>query len=91
MPGVVALKLRILPTGVDVDLKGLENESSKVLSSLGAQNLSFTHEPIAFGLKALIISCAWPEDVSDDKATAKLSSIDGVSSCEVIDYRRAFG
>ncbi|MEK6919202.1 MAG: hypothetical protein AABW73_04130 [Nanoarchaeota archaeon] len=91
MSGIVALKLRILPTGLDVSIKDLENHSKKVLLALGAQNLTFEEEPIAFGLKALLIGCAWPEETSDDEAKNKLSSISGVSSCEIIDYRRAFG
>ena len=91
MPGIVALKLRILPTGLDVSLKDLEVHAKRVLSSLGAQNMTFSDEPIAFGLKALIIGCAWPEETSDDEAKNKLSEITGVSSCEITDYRRAFG
>ena len=91
MSGIVALKLRILPTGLDVKLSDIEDHAKKVLPALGAQNLSFSQEPIAFGLKALVVSCAWPEDKADDEIKNMLSAINGVSSCEIIDYRRAFG
>ena len=91
MSGTVALKMKILPTGLEINLKDIEKHARHALESLKAKNLSFLEEPIAFGLKALIISCAWPEETSVDEAENKLNAIKGVSSSEVIDYRRAFG
>ena len=91
MPGVVALKMRIRPSGLDVDLKDLGSKIEKLMFSLGSKNITIVEEPIAFGLKALVISCAWNEDKSVDTAENGINLIDGVSSCEVTDYRRAFG
>ncbi len=91
MSGVVALKMRIRPSGLDVDLKDLSLKVEKLMESLGSKNITIVEEPIAFGLKALVISCAWNEDKSVDTAENGINLIDGVSSCEVTDYRRAFG
>ena len=91
MPGVVALKMRIRPSGLDVDLKDLGSKIEKLMFSLGSKNITIVEEPIAFGLKALVISCAWNEDKSVDTAENGINLIPGVSSCEVTDYRRAFG
>ncbi len=91
MPGVVALKLKIMPQGLDVNLKDVSSKCEKLMASLGSKNISIVEEPIAFGLKALVISCAWNEDKSVDEAENGLNLIPGVSSCEVTDYRRAFG
>ena len=91
MSGVVALKMKVRPQGLDVDLKDLSSKIKKLMESLGSKNITILEEPIAFGLKALVISCAWNEDKSVDSAENGLNLIPGVSSCEVTDYRRAFG
>jgi elongation factor 1-beta len=52
--GEVAAKIRIMPTGMDVDLKKLREELTKVVPK-GARLHGFSEEPVAFGLKALIV------------------------------------
>ncbi|MBS3073834.1 hypothetical protein J4447_00080 [Candidatus Pacearchaeota archaeon] len=91
MSGIVALKMRILPSGLDVDLKNISEKVLKIMENLGAKNTSFSEESIAFGLNALIITTAWPEERSTDEVENLLNKLQGVSSSEVIDYRRAFG
>ena len=91
MAGIVALKIRILPKSLDVSLDELKSIALKSMESLGAKNTTISEEPIAFGLKALIITTAWPEERSTDEAENLLNKLPGVSSSEIIDYRRAFG
>ena len=52
--GEVAAKIRIMPTGMDVDLKKLKDELTKVVPK-GARLHGFSEEPVAFGLKALMV------------------------------------
>jgi elongation factor 1-beta len=52
--GEVAAKIRIMPTGMDVDLKKLMEELTKVIPA-GAHLHGFSEEPVAFGLKALMV------------------------------------
>jgi elongation factor 1-beta len=52
--GEVAAKIRIMPTGIDVDLKKLREELTKVVPK-GARLHGFSEEPVAFGLKALMV------------------------------------
>ena len=52
--GEVAAKIRIMPTGMDVDLKKLRDELTKVVPK-GARLHGFSEEPVAFGLKALMV------------------------------------
>jgi elongation factor 1-beta len=52
--GEVAAKIRIMPTGMDVDLKKLKDELTKVVPK-GARVHGFSEEPVAFGLKALMV------------------------------------
>ncbi len=52
--GEVAAKIRIMPSGMDVDLNKLKEELKKVIPE-GARLHSFAEEPVAFGLKALMV------------------------------------
>ena len=52
--GEVAAKIRIMPTGMDVDLKKLREELTKVVPT-GVRLHGFSEEPVAFGLKALMV------------------------------------
>jgi len=88
--GVVALKIKIMPESPGVDLEKLKKEVEEKLKEIGAIRIESSEEqPIAFGLKALIITLAWPED-SDTGAVENIE-IPGTSSIQIIDYRRAIG
>jgi len=91
MAGVAALILKIMPLSLDVSLKEIQAKAQVSLERAGAMNISFNTREIAFGLKALIIKLAWPESNDTDKAENAVSSIEGVSSVTIEDYRRAFG
>ena len=59
--GEVGLQYRILPEGLEVDLKKLEDDIKKALPE-GARLRAAEQRPLAFGLKALHILI-----VMDDK------------------------
>jgi len=88
---MTALKIKVMPESTETNLDEIKKEASSLLSKEGALNISFEEEPIAFGLKAIIVTMAWPEQLDTDKAENILKSIKSVSSVEIIDYRRAFG
>jgi translation elongation factor EF-1beta len=48
-------------------------------------------QPIAFGLKALIVLFGWPEEKEFEEFENSLMKIKGISSIKVIDMRRAIG
>lgn len=85
------LKLKVMPESPEVDLAQLKKMIEQKVSELGAKLHSIEEEPIAFGLVALIVTLAWPEEKGQEEAEAALSKIENVNSVEVIDYRRAFG
>jgi elongation factor 1-beta len=91
MSGIVAVIAKIMPESPDTDLKKVKENTKSVMESEGAQNISFEEKDIAFGLKAIIIKMAWPEEKSTDLIESKLSEIENVSSATIEDYRRAFG
>lgn len=91
MAGIVAVIVRIMPSSPETDLKEIEKEVKIHLESKGAKNLSFEERPIAFGLKAIMIKFAWPEEKDTDLIESTISKIENVSSVKIEDYRRAFG
>ena len=91
MVGIVAVIVKIMPNCPEADLEKIKESAKKALEDEGAQNLSFEEEPIAFGLKAIKIKFAWPEEKNTDLIENSLSKIDNVTEAKIEDYRRAFG
>ena len=52
--GEVAAKIKVMPTGMDVDLNKLKDALTKVMPE-GARIHGFSEAPVAFGLKALMV------------------------------------
>jgi len=86
---IAALKIKVMPEqGINLEelSQAIENELKKV----GAIKInSIQEEEIAFGLKALIVTIAWPE--TQDTEKVENLKVQGISSIQIIDYRRAFG
>jgi elongation factor 1-beta len=83
--GEVGLQYRILPEGLEVDLKKLEEDIINALPD-GAKLRAAEQRPLAFGLKALHILI-----VMDDKkggaelVETKISGVPGVQSVEIVE------
>ena len=86
------LQFKIMPEGVGTDLENLKTKIKTAIETFesGVFN-DAKEEPIAFGLKALIVTIALSEDEESEAVEKALSEIEGVSSVELIDYRRAIG
>ena len=52
--GDVLITYKIMPSGVDVDMEELKKKVEEKLEGMAKIN-DFTEEPIAFGLKALVV------------------------------------
>ena len=91
MAGIVVIIVRMMPDSPSEDLFKIKDESERVLNKEGAKNISFEEKPVAFGLKALFAKFAFPEDKGTDLIENILGKINGVSSVDIEDYRRAFG
>lgn len=89
--GQTAVIVKIMPDSPDTDLGFIESKAKEKLEAEGAQNISFQIREIAFGLKAVMVKFAWPEEKSTDIIENRLSEIQSVSSVTIEDYRRAFG
>lgn len=89
--GIAAVKIRILPTSLEVELEDLKRKVKPLVEKQGGKNCTFEEEPIAFGLKAIIAFFAWPEELELENLEGIIRKIEGVSSLQVIDMRRALG
>ncbi len=89
--GKSAVQYKLMPKSLDVDLEKIKKEAKAEIEKMGGVYDSCTEELIAFGLKALIVSFAYPEDKEIDEVGNNLEKINGISSAEMIDYRRAIG
>ena len=87
-----AIQFKVMPESLETNLEELKSQiKSKIeLFESGVFN-SAEEKPIAFGLKALIITMALSEDEEADSVENKIKEIPGISSVELIDYRRAIG
>jgi elongation factor 1-beta len=88
---IAAVIVRLMPESPENDLEAIKKDAKKKLEQLGSKNISFEEKPMAFGLKAIFVKFAWPEEKDTSLFEDKLAGVDGVSSVETEDYRRAFG
>ena len=86
------IQFKIMPEGLETNLEELKEKIKKKVETFesGVFNEA-KEEPIAFGLKALIVTIALSEDEESEAVEKALNEIEGISSVELIDYRRVVG
>lgn len=89
--GIVAIKIKLMPTDLDADLNEIKITAETKIVEHGGKVNSIEEENIAFGLKAIIITLAWPEEKDTSILENLMAEISEVNSAQIIDYRRAFG
>ena len=89
----VVVTLKIMPESPNSDLGKIEIEAkTKIIDFSQNQEIKTEQEPIAFGLKALIIMFVMDESKgSTDSLEDQIKTISGVNSVETVDVRRAIG
>ncbi|NPA74991.1 MAG: elongation factor 1-beta [Euryarchaeota archaeon] len=81
--GDVLITYKIMPDGVDVDLERIKSDVEKKLEGI-AQINDFNEEPVAFGLKALIVRVIVKDEGGiSDKIEEILQGIDNVQGVVV--------
>jgi elongation factor 1-beta len=86
-----AAQFKIMPESLEISLEEVLKKAKEIIEQ---KNGVFSHseeQPIAFGLKALIVSLAYPESSEIEELENSLKEMSGISSVEMIDYRRALG
>ena len=88
MAGVNGAKYKLMPNSPKADLDKISKDAKKIVEDFGGTNKEYSIEPIAFGLKAVIVFFFYPEDKSTEELVEKFQSIENVSSAELIDMRK---
>ncbi len=88
MAGVVGVKYKIMPSSVETDLEKIKQETTQFLESKGANKIEITEEPVAFGLKSLIVFFQFDEDQGTDHLEEPIKNIENVQSLQMIDIRK---
>jgi elongation factor 1-beta len=87
--GEVFITLKIMPSSPSVDMAQLRGNVEKKAQEIGARVRDVKEEPIAFGIKALIIIISWKEEADPDIIEAELVKVTDVNSVQMTDIRRA--
>lgn len=87
------ITLKIMPESPDSDLAKIEEEALRQIKDFaGDTDIKKEVEPVAFGLNAVKITFVMDESKGSTEALeTNIKNINGVSSAEVIDVRRAIG
>ncbi len=89
--GTALLKIKIMPVSPNADLEKIKSEAKKIVEFKKGKNCRIEEEPIAFGLKAVIIYFDIDESQELEPIEEGLKKIKNVNSVQVVDMRRAFG
>ena len=89
--GQINVKIKLMPSSPEVDLKEIEGKTKTAIEENGGLIVRFEEEPIAFGLKAIIVFFIWPEEKELEPLENLLEKIDNVSSEQMLDIRKAIG
>jgi elongation factor 1-beta len=87
--GSVVISYKVFPTEVIADFSNLKKEIEGCLPKF-ASVMGYGEEPIAFGLKALIVHIKLPEDKSGalEELEKKLEGISEISQIQSVMVRR---
>ncbi len=88
MAGINGAKYKLMPESPDADLNKIQEEAKKIVEEFGGNNKEYSIEPIAFGLKALIVFFFYPDDKETEELEEKFSQIKNVASAQLIDMRK---
>lgn len=90
--GTAALKIKLMPESPESNLEAIK-EKAKELAVKHNKVLvhSVEEQPIAFGLKAVIITLVWPEELEQSVIEDDYAKIPEVNSVEIVDLRRVVG
>lgn len=87
--GTVAIKMKFMPESPEANLESIKDLIKEKLDREEVKGPKFEIEPVAFGLKAIILFFTWPEDKELEKFENELKEIKGIGSAEMLDMRRA--
>ncbi len=88
MTGINGAKYKIMPTSPEVNLEKIKESAKKIVEDFGGTNKEYIEEPIAFGLKAIIVFFFYPDNKNVEGLEEKFSKIENVASTQLVDMRK---
>ena len=87
------ITFKLMPESVDVNLQVIQKKALEIAKQAGSiGQMQSKEEPIAFGLKAVLVMAMYEVEGADfDNIAAKMSEIKGVQSAEVAKMDLALG
>ena len=90
--GIALIKIKLMPSSPNENLKEIKDKAESIIEKNKGGRISFEEQPIAFGLKAIIVGFEQDENEGElDPIENALNKIKNVSSVQIVDMRRAFG
>ncbi len=83
------IKIKIMPSSPKTNLEEIKEKVKKFVESEGGKGVKFEEEPIAFGLKAVMVFFLWDEEKELEPLENSLGKIEDINSIQTIDMRRA--
>ncbi len=80
--------IKIMPSSVEASLEEIKGKVKEIVEKEKGKFLDSKEEPIAFGLKALIVLVSWPEEKGSDELEDQITAIETVSSIQVLNMSR---
>ena len=88
----VIVELKVMPSSPETDLKALKDAAEKLIKEFGADLGKYEEQPIAFGLKAVMLTIVFDESKGGtDDLEEKIAGLEMVESCSVTRVSRALG
>jgi len=88
MVGINGAKYKLMPKSSSVDLEIIKEAAKKIVEKFGGTNKEYSEEPIAFGLKAVIVFFFYPDDKDTEQLEEEFTKIENVQSAQLIDMRK---
>lgn len=91
--GKAVITFKIMPTGVEVDLEPIKAKAEAIAREGGAiGEMQVKEDPIAFGLKAVLVLGMYEVEGSDfEKIAEKMQETENVQSAEIAKMDLALG
>ena len=88
--GTVIITFKVFPEDIVENFDSLKKKIEGVLPEFSSVS-GYGEEPVAFGLKALLVQVRFPEDKTGllDEFEKKLETIQGVSQVQTLHVRRS--
>ena len=90
--GIALITIKLMPESLEANLEEIKERAKEIIESNKGTKVRFEEEPIAFGLKAVIVYFEQDEEEGELSPIEEgLTNLQNIQSAQVTDTRRAFG